>query len=162
MKSLILSLVWVTVDGVWIGDCIYWPLSYIQLVAISTHSEDHCNYSTHKFFCGFTSRFLVTDPNNVLYLYPYRLTNIPQLTNSQAGGRLTLAYYSSFHWLTNYSQSRRHIAIDSQSTSKSWCRAPSGANDQIFITLWQLLSCFYGAPSLTRGRVCHLYMLLPA
>jgi hypothetical protein len=42
----------------------------------------------------------------------------------------------------------------------SWCRAPSGAHDQIFITLWQLRSCFYGAPSLTRGRVCLLYMLL--
>jgi hypothetical protein len=37
---------------------------------------------------------------------------------------------------------------------------PSGAYDQIFITLWQLRSCFCGAPSLTRGRVCLLYMLL--
>jgi hypothetical protein len=30
----------------------------------------------------------------------------------------------------------------------------------VFIILWQLRSCFYGAPSLTRGRVCLLYMLL--
>jgi hypothetical protein len=28
------------------------------------------------------------------------------------------------------------------------------------ITIWQLRSCFCGAPSLTRGRVCPLYMLL--
>jgi hypothetical protein len=28
------------------------------------------------------------------------------------------------------------------------------------ITIWQLWSCFCGAPSLTRGRVCLLYMLL--
>jgi hypothetical protein len=28
------------------------------------------------------------------------------------------------------------------------------------ITMWQLRSCFCGAPSLTRGRVCLLYMLL--
>jgi hypothetical protein len=42
----------------------------------------------------------------------------------------------------------------------SWCRTPSGAYDQIFITVWQLRSCFCGAPSLTRGRVCLLYMLL--
>jgi hypothetical protein len=35
-----------------------------------------------------------------------------------------------------------------------------GAHDQIFITLWQLRSCFCGAPSLTRGRVCLLFMLL--
>jgi hypothetical protein len=32
--------------------------------------------------------------------------------------------------------------------NKSWCRAPSGAHDQIFITIWQLRSCFFfcGAP----------------
>jgi hypothetical protein len=34
----------------------------------------------------------------------------------------------------------------SQSVSKSWCQAPSGAHDQIFITVWQLLSCFLGCP----------------
>jgi hypothetical protein len=56
--------------------------------------------------------------------------------------------------------SQGHIATDGQSVSKSWCQAPSGAHDQIFITVWQLLSCFCWAPSLTRERVCHLYMLL--
>jgi hypothetical protein len=35
-------------------------------------------------------------------------------------------------------QSQRHIATDGQSISKSWCRAPSGVHDQIFITLWLL------------------------
>jgi hypothetical protein len=57
-------------------------------------------------------------------------------------------------------QSQSHIATDGQSVSRSWCRAPSRAHDQIFITVWQLRSCFFGAPSLTRGRVCLLYMLL--
>jgi hypothetical protein len=48
---------------------------------------------------------------------------------------------------------------------------PSGAYDQIFITVRRLRVCWYGAPSLTRGRVCLLqciiyniftfYMLLP-
>jgi hypothetical protein len=52
------------------------------------------------------------------------------------------------------------IVTDGQSVSKSWCRAPAGAHDQIFITVWQLRSCFCGAPSLTRGWVCLLYMLL--
>jgi hypothetical protein len=33
------------------------------------------------------------------------------------------------------SQSQSHIATDGQSASKSWCRAPSGAYDQIFITV---------------------------
>jgi hypothetical protein len=36
----------------------------------------------------------------------------------------------------------------------------SQAYDQILITVPQFLSCFCGAPSLTRGQVCHLYMLL--
>jgi hypothetical protein len=57
------------------------------------------------------------------------------------------------------SQSQSYIATDGWSISKSWCRGPSGAHDQIFI-VWQLRSYFCGAPSLTRGRVCLLYMLL--
>jgi hypothetical protein len=57
-----------------------------------------------------------------------------------------------------YSKSKSHC--DWRPVSKSWCRAPSGAHGQIFIIVWQLRSCICGAPSLTRGRVCHLYMLL--
>jgi hypothetical protein len=36
----------------------------------------------------------------------------------------------------------------------------SGAYDQIFIIVWQLRVCWFGAPSLTRGRVCRLQLLL--
>jgi hypothetical protein len=36
----------------------------------------------------------------------------------------------------------------------------SGAYDQIFITVRQLRVCWYVAPSLTRGRVCRLQLLL--
>jgi hypothetical protein len=61
---------------------------------------------------------------------------------------------------STWSQSQSHIATDGRSVSKSWCRAPSGSHDQIRITVWHLRSCFYGAPSLTRGRACLLYMLL--
>jgi hypothetical protein len=74
---------------------------------------------------------------------------------------------TNFPWLSStenshshLSQSQSHIATDGQSVSKSWCRTPSGAHDQIFITVWQLQSCFCGTPSLTRGRVCLMYMLL--
>jgi hypothetical protein len=52
--------------------------------------------------------------------------------------------------------SQSHITTDDQSVSASWFRAPSGAHDQILITVWQLLFCRYRAPPLTRGRVCHL------
>jgi hypothetical protein len=58
------------------------------------------------------------------------------------------------------SQSQSHIATDGQSVSLSWCRAPSGAHDQIFILPWKLLSCPYGARSLTRSRVCHLSVIV--
>jgi hypothetical protein len=58
------------------------------------------------------------------------------------------------------SQSQSHITTDCQSISRSWCRAPSGAHDLMFVNHWQLRSCFSGAPSLMRGRVCLLYMLL--
>jgi hypothetical protein len=44
----------------------------------------------------------------------------------------------------------------SQSVSQSRCRAPAGSHDQIFITVWQLRSCFCGDPFLTRGRICLL------
>jgi hypothetical protein len=52
-------------------------------------------------------------------------------------------------------RSRSHTAIDGQPISKCWCRAPSGAHDQIFITLWQLWSCLCGVASLTRDRICY-------
>jgi hypothetical protein len=38
-------------------------------------------------------------------------------------------------------------------------KQPSGAYDQIFIITRQLRVCWYGAPSLTRGRVCRLQFL---
>jgi hypothetical protein len=43
-----------------------------------------------------------------------------------------------------FSKSKSHCdwRSVSQSVSKSWCRASSGAHDQIFITVWQLRSCF--------------------
>jgi hypothetical protein len=37
---------------------------------------------------------------------------------------------------------------------------PSGAYDQIFIIVWHLRVCWFGAPSMTRGRVCRLQLLL--
>jgi hypothetical protein len=44
----------------------------------------------------------------------------------------------------------------SRSVSMSWCWAPSGFHDQMFVTVWRLLLCLCGAPSLTRGQVCRL------
>jgi hypothetical protein len=35
--------------------------------------------------------------------------------------------------IRDFPQSQSYIATDERSISKSWCRAPSGAHDQIFI-----------------------------
>jgi hypothetical protein len=35
-----------------------------------------------------------------------------------------------------------------------------GVHDQIFILAWKLLFYPYGAPPLTRGRVCHLSVMV--
>jgi hypothetical protein len=53
------------------------------------------------------------------------------------------------------SQSQRHIATDGRSVCLSWCRAPAGAHDQMFLLIWKLLSYPFWVPSLTRDRVCH-------
>jgi hypothetical protein len=39
------------------------------------------------------------------------------------------------------SPSPSHFTTDGQSVRLSWCRAPSGAHDQILVTAWQFLSC---------------------
>jgi hypothetical protein len=64
--------------------------------------------------------------------------------------------------LTTSSQSQSHIATDGQSASKSWCRAPSGAYDQIFIAIWQLRSCIlWGALSDERTGLYFVYAAGP-
>jgi hypothetical protein len=49
--------------------------------------------------------------------------------------------HKSLYFHSQISQSQSHIATDGHSVCLSWCRAPSGAHDQILLTLWQLLSC---------------------
>jgi hypothetical protein len=63
-------------------------------------------------------------------------------------------YFTTVHSLFWKSQSQSYITTDGQSVSMSWCRAQSGTFDQRFILSYSLV--LFGAPSLTRGRVCHL------
>jgi hypothetical protein len=53
-----------------------------------------------------------------------------------------------------------------QSVSLSWCWAPSGTHDQILDSVWLLLSCPCGAPTLTREgdvyRNISLSLYIPA
>jgi hypothetical protein len=57
-------------------------------------------------------------------------------------------------------QSQSYITTDGQPASLSRNKAPIWAYDQILIIVWQLRVCGVGAPSLTRGRVCRLQLLL--
>jgi hypothetical protein len=83
----------------------------------------------------------------------------------------SLAIFTHSHFEISLLNACHHLRLENwtvkskshcywHSVSKSWCRAPFGAHDQIFITVWQLRSCFSVAPSLTRVRVCLLYLLL--
>jgi hypothetical protein len=63
--------------------------------------------------------------------------------------------------LTSRSRSRSYFTTDSQPANMSWYRVPLWdlRPDIIscrIVAVWNLLSCIYWAPSLTRGRVCNL------
>jgi hypothetical protein len=114
-------------------------------------SQPHCNFKSHMkyswyglipFLSFLLNHLRLPSPELDPNLDYYSIVLLPCL------------YYSS-----SQSQSQSHIATDGQSISKSWRRAP-----QIFITLWQLRSCFLGR-SLWRedGSVfCTCYWSSPA
>jgi hypothetical protein len=59
---------------------------------------------------------------------------------------LFTGWLSTDNWTVSSSQSQSHIATDSQSIIKSWCRAPSGAHDQIFLHFDSYGLVFLGRP----------------
>jgi hypothetical protein len=100
----------------------------------------------------FTSRLLGTDFNTETITSKHSEVLLPFLVQSlwysaelcwtQNWTSVALSYreltWMEMHLkLKNVQANVSHIATDDQWVSKSWCRAPSGVHDQIFITLWQ-------------------------
>jgi hypothetical protein len=68
-------------------------------------------------------------------------------------------------YLRNYkasqqAESESHVTTDGQSTSLSWNKAPIWVLRPDFYFSLTVAFCWCGAPSVTRGRVCRLQLLL--
>jgi hypothetical protein len=59
-----------------------------------------------------------------------------------------LLSHDSF-WPLNDRHGKLKSSYDRRSVGQSWCQAPSGAQDQILVTVGQMRCCRCGAPSLT-------------
>jgi hypothetical protein len=113
------------------------------------------------------SPYLCPPRNKVAQLYPRALGSLfVSSYDSQGCGGGILTHLHTRFWTSNSytSQSQSYLTTDSQSASLSWCQATIRTRDQFFflleIFLSQLRICYFMAPSLTRGWVCNLLLLL--
>jgi hypothetical protein len=121
----------------------------------NTYIHFTIHYGTHSFLSINTRVCLATDLNNVLSFRAHIPAGwLPSLLTISSHSRLPCHDSLFLFESQNYPMTNLHSA------SLSWCRAPSGAQDKIFITAKQLRVCWCGAPSLMRGRTCHLKLLL--
>jgi hypothetical protein len=88
----------------------------------------------------------------------YRPPSLQSLHQNCVHNNTEPAKHNSQQYLRPSAESGSELhTTDSQSVSKSWCRAQSRTFDQRS-SFWEERYCpvIWGAPSLTRGRVCHL------
>jgi hypothetical protein len=132
------------IDGVWIANGIYWTASMTLSVTHTLYNSLQHALRLLRLLCLHR-----LSPGNGFQRRAFLSFRVHVLT----------MWRMSPNWL-NSSQSQSHIAIDGQSVSKSWCRALSwGSWSDIYYCLIDTV-CSSGAPSLTRGRICLLNMLL--
>jgi hypothetical protein len=79
---------------------------------------------------------------------------------SYLGPKPGFCYCQTVTGFSMWGVSKSKLSYDRRSVGQSWCQATLGAQDQIFAIVRQLRVCSRGAPSLTRGRVCRLQLLL--
>jgi hypothetical protein len=108
----------VTVDGYWIDNWIYWTLT----LKYNWVSPDSLSFTTHNWVSHSNSANTVT-------------TLLASLANTILVTAELMASLA-IHPETELG-SQSHVTTDGQSVSQSWCRAPSGAHDQMLLTVRQ-------------------------
>jgi hypothetical protein len=131
----------------------------------------------YQIFCEirlYKAPFSLTKKQQTIFYVPHqytarissRTTRNLSFTIINQSSTIQLVIRSPNSWSDHQqSQIQSHIATDGQSESISWCRAPFWdfwpENTYLVIYLfWKVtVLTFWGAPSLTRGRVCHVSVL---
>jgi hypothetical protein len=96
--------------------------------------------------------------NHCFVTAPYIRFSSPSLLTSSPTGDCPRR--NSWRHCNSLPQYQSHVTADGHLARLSWCKAPSGAHNQICITFSQLWGCSCGAPSLTKGQVSRLQLLM--
>jgi hypothetical protein len=136
------SCVWVTIDRVWIGDWIYWSLTHHEYnynATANLHTLQITTAHANPSQSAFTSHFPVTDLTNGDFS-AYVLTSLlcGEYSTTELSLSLSLMLWQTVSWPA-------YLGI----------KHPSGAYDQIFITVRQMQVCWCGVLWLEDGSVVY-------
>jgi hypothetical protein len=132
---------------------------WLDLLTTYTHDSELRNYSAVANLSNLqiTPANTKSSPASSVFAGRFLVTDVNSLVSSASRAEVLPSQTPVQNCLLSQSQSC--VTTDGQSASLR-VKPPSGAQDQIFITVRQLRLCWYGEPYLTRGRVCSLPLLL--